>query len=798
MKLPWRTVLEDFEIALGSNSPKSWTHCALSVRQNHGYDGVWQLFGILQKNGLIQVLANHEAQHLRDEILTAALDLDSRLTVLIKAAHDLLSATGFQWPELYMRVVHYLLCHGNYERSVRWHLQLTPKFPPSTEVFGALISSFVVDPSPNMQSNLTALYVSSTNKQLYDHIIPVLFAAGHSKLARLWRKKLLIFGDYPKTSKSRPFLRFLSAYYPNILQSSEELQVSQLANRAKDLNDLQPAKSETDPNKGQYSDAILARWFASTWASVELAINLAQRLGLRVIGPRSLQSLALREYDAKMVATRIAHIENLGITISSQMYCKALVFFAKQGEDALLKDLLACDIHPDEFDDTETRQMLMAAAVREQNWQVERLLQGIEWAIESDPSTRRLHALLDYELGRRKYDKARQVLDRMEALKVNMSQQNAAQLLERTFIGLGKHPTGRKLHVKRLRDNFDALVNRAIDVTRRVALHDVAVPLKFWSLLLQNLGRVGRLAELEQLSMEVIQLYTPTLGGLIPVHPEDLPPVETRKGKQIGTIEHQLGSLTGDICPVKDFLPPNDHTFRSDARSYEALRAYPKERQSGLNWPMQPRNEESSNLDLKSTSPWDILEEDTQTDSTITDRPELSPTTTHFKDYIPADLPIRHRQHPIQRLFTTHLQRSIVRWGFDHGLKSTPSSRSLMGLSPCAASAFDVASGIRLLALLRDQGIHVDVQAIRATIVTRFALGQVPTRRKDRSRDRHELSIEHLKVLFDEAWGSEILPSPSEIARQLEQQKPQLWSRYTKLYGQSFDEEHKESNSATR
>jgi hypothetical protein len=763
------------------------------VRRNHGRDGVWQLFKLIEDKGLTQVLANHNTQFLRDELLADALDSDTRLAVLVNTAHSLLNATEFQWPDLYMKIVHHMLDSKQYERSVRWHLQLTPEFPPSREVFGALLSSFVIDTSPKMQSNLTALYVSSTEKQMYDHIIPVLFAAGLSKLARVWRKKLLAFRDSPMTTKSKPFLRFLATFYPTIVLTAEELEIGGLATKAVDTSHLSPTKAATDAARGQYSDAIVARLFASTWTSVEFAINLAQRLGLRIIGPRSLQSLALRDSDPKTVASRIAQIETLGVAISTQVYCKALVFFAKHGEDTLLADLLACDVHPDEFDDIETRQMLMASSVREENWKMERMLQGIEWAIEYDPSTRRLHAILDHELSKRKLDKARQVLDRMEALKVNMTQQSALKLMERTFWGLGKHPVGRKRHIGSEPQDFKALLDRAIDITRRVALHDVAIPIQFWSVLLYNLGRLGRFVELEQLSVEIAQLYAPPLGGLIPLHAADLPHLDSKAGSGVYFAHQQFMSVPGDGIKLCPSASQEDRQFRTEMRTLASSGAIQNEALIGLNGPVHQEStaqvwaEGLIDLDSKPLPGSDFKMESRITDGRIQSGPDVSSSTADLKEYIPADLPFSHRQHPVQKIFNAHLQRSIVRWGFDQTLKSAPSSASLIDSNSSGIVAFDVASGVRLLASLRDQGVLIDSQILRATIVARIALGQVPGRQKDKSRDRHELSIEYLKSLFDEAWGSEILPSAFELLQQLEHQKPRLWSRYSKLFGQSFD-----------
>ncbi|PNY28022.1 Uncharacterized protein TCAP_02049 [Tolypocladium capitatum] len=783
------------EAELHPDDARSWERCLAVLRhQNRGH-GVWAVFESIKERGLLDLFAQPDADMLRDEVLAAALKSDTHIAALVNVAQQLRAEGGFQWPDLYMKIIHFFLDQARFEEAIRWHLQLAPNFPPGTEVFGALLSSFVVDPSPQMQSNLTTLYVFNTERGLYDYVIPALFASGQSKLARTWRRKFILFKDVPTTTKSRPFITFLARYYPSIGLTEEELAAAGLENQflRHGTNDepLEPFGVAHHPPTGQYSDSIVAKWFASSWTSVEFAINLVHRLGLRVIGPRSLQSIALRASDAKGVTSRITQLEKLGIVIAPQTYCKVLVFFARHGEDDLLTDLLSCDIHPDEFDDVETRQMLMAASVRDGDWQRERLFQAIEWAVETGPSSRRLNSLLRSELSKQRMGKTRLVLDRMEALRVNMAQQNATQLLQRTFWRLGKHPVDRSRQRGASDTDLESPLNRAIDFTRRVACHDVAIPLQYWKLLLYNLGRLGRFDELEQLCIEIIQLYTPPYGGLVPVHREDLPRVAgsqsaaQEKAPMLPEIEvkeneadsHVTRGMHGmEIGHRYDgYKFPEDLFMRQIAllRAHEGTLAG----SSNLVPSLQTRGNERS------------LGSNEKRISRGSDNVSIQGVANQndAKEYIPADLPFTHRAHPVQKIFDARLQRSIVRWGFDRTLAARPNAPALMETDGSGIVEFDVACGVRLLALLRDQGVLIDTQILRAAVISRIALGQVAGRRRDRSRDSNEMSAENMKALVDEAWGAEILPSLPEMARELERQKPKLWSRYPKLFGKAFD-----------
>ncbi|KAH0522061.1 hypothetical protein TsFJ059_005976 [Trichoderma semiorbis] len=524
--------LQDAEVEIQPYDAASWEAVCDILSDKHGSDGVWAGFQAIWYQEKHDIIAFSDAESLRGKILSAALGSDSRLSVLFTAAQQLLAQNSFQWPDLYTSVVRFYLDHGDYEDAIRWDQQLSPIFPPGADEFGALLATFAIKPTPEMQSTLTTLYVSSTNRQLYDHIIPALFASGQSKLARTWRKKLVVFKDGPMTSNSRPFLLFLASYYPHIPLTERELAVAELnrqeiAAEADDDDTFPEVDRKRIDKRGTHSDALVAKWFASTWTSVEFAINFIYKLGVRTIGPRSLQSLALRDPDAKEVAARIDQVERLGIRISPQSYCKILVSFARNGADELLMDLLHCDIHPDEFEDMETRHSLMAEAARTGDWKMERLLQGIEWAIETGPTSRRLNSLLRSELSKRSLGKAKEVLDRMEALKISMAQASATGLLKRVFWKLDSHPphrTQRSLPRNYgFGDSDDPVLDRALNVIRRISCHDVAIPTRYWKTLLYKLGRSRRLDELDQLSLEIMQFYTPPYGGLVPVHREDLP-----------------------------------------------------------------------------------------------------------------------------------------------------------------------------------------------------------------------------------------------------------------------------------
>lgn len=726
--------LEHATSQLSSVDVKSWDRVLRDMRREYGDDGVWETFQLMRKKKYANIFARPDAESLRDVVLAAALDTDSRIAEVVELAQGLSAHEESPWPHLYYNVIHHLLSHAYYDDAVLWHLRLAPQFPPGTEALKELLVYFITDPTEKMQSSLTTMYILNTERRLYDHIVTTLFASGHSQLARTWRKTLLNFQDFPSTSDSLPFLNFLQSYYPVVQLADEEKAVSGFRKQPgisyKSVDRQVPA---LDRPNGIYTDSIVAKWFASSWTSVEFAINLVHRLGIQTIGPRSLQSLALREADAEGVSGRIAQLKNLGVTLPDQLYSMAIVMFANRGETTLLSYLLRCDVHPDEFDDPNTRRMLLAAAVRDGNKEMQLLLQsidGIESITEVPTRSHPLNSLLVDELTRGGLVKANVVLDRMEAMHIAVEQELASRILHRAFLGI----TGSVSHgIRKSLDTPDddahdpdmsekpnqAVLNRAIATTLQMARMGVAIRVRDWQTLLKNLAWSTRLAELEQLSLDILDLYGPQHGCLLSVHQADVP----------------------------------------DSVAHISKKPSSKEEQRQL---LRDRN-----------------------------RPNV-------KQLLPADLPMSHPQHPVRKIFDIPMLRKILRWGFTKtAAVALQSHSSFIDMSTAKPEHFDVARGVRLLAMMRDQGVVIDKQVLRVIVVRQIVLLQLPTR-SHHTRDSHAMRPEALKRLVDLAWGSEFLSKSRDFTQEMEKEERKLWKQYPVLFGKNFDRDNFEQEYQTR
>ena len=156
----------------------------------------------------------------------------------------------------------------------------------------------------------------------------------------------------------------------------------------------------------------------------------------------------------------------------------------------------------------------------------------------------------------------------------------------------------------------------------------------------------------------------------------------------------------------------------------------------------------------------------------------------HFQK-LPRDLPLNHEGHPLRQIFDKNLQGAIVRWGFTYTKYSHEAEASAYAIlhgedgESAEPADFHFARGIRLLAMLRDQGLTVPRMTVRKQAVIRLRdlyrgggdvryewIGGNPQLKMRRARN--QLSLSQAKKLCDLAWGWEVLPSLPELMAVLE------------------------------
>ena len=597
---------------------------------------------------------------------------------------------GVKIPKLYTTVIAFFLRQQRGRDALLWHFRLSPTFDPGRAAFVRLIRAFITDPDDEIRDTLKHLYLAGSHRDLYDELVPYLYNLGKAALARNWRGFCVLFNDVPVTMASREFLRYLAAYhsYPDNPMKESEISIAGLSTESKPTLDIAEHLDDMEEQPGSGMDAryplsylinrihgetfgvqektlndvVGARWFASSWISLDLAITAVHALGISSIGPLSLQSIALREESAAGILRRITQLQSFKIGIGTSNYSKAIRYLARNGDYETLRDLLQSDFHPDVFESKEMQATIFQSCMLSGDWKKYHLIGIVNLAASVDSAFLFSNELLLASIVDGNKQMTLQILNDMRSRNIDIFPSTSHKLSMCIGQRIGLHKGHR-----------DTDVDYLIALSRQLARTPFPPPARVWERLLWHLGRNDKIDELEYLALEVTQLYT---------------------------------SWQSSPSPTMN-LPV-----------YDVPEA------------------------MKDGSPYE-----------------------YFKP-VPRELHIRHEAHPLQAVFHSMMQKSIVRLAFNYELRHGAANARIKG-KLSRLSDFYIARGVRLLRLLRDQGVRVDPKAIKKAVLLRLTDLYGPTtgstRSLEHSKYANRMTMPEVKQLFDDAWGEDFLGSLGEI-----------------------------------
>ncbi|KAK2002000.1 pentatricopeptide repeat domain-containing protein [Colletotrichum falcatum] len=510
------------------NDASLWASVLQAAQKKHGQDGVLAVWNVVEQRKTLYDVASEGAKSFWRTILEAILHDEDKLKGALLFSEWLLHAHTAKWPSLYSTTISYCLRNGQYRRAMQWHLRLIPNFDPGREEFRSLLQEFAVIPEADMQQTLQAIYVTSLHHSLYDELIPLLYRSGRSQHCNGWRSLFLRHRDLPRpTPDSQPYLKYLARYFPSVTLQPEEQMVLGLNSPAywNDQGDthwdaIKDAQGDQGDAPGRrYSDTLGARWFATSWVPLDFAIHALHALGVRQIGPLSLQSIALRESTAHGVVARIEQLRKVNIGIGYSAYSLVLKRFAENDDNELLYALLHTDIHPDVFDDPLVLAAIRDKALKERAWNTHRLLLAIQPAMVEESVESTSNFLLQECIKCGQGRQALALLDDMRTMNIDVSTATVQHICSSILDLLPWNP-------KTTATNLDAW-NMAIAYLTRLVLLKKPVHSHYWRKIIFGLGKFGRISELEDLCLGIIDTYGKLCaleGGLLPVHYLDAPP----------------------------------------------------------------------------------------------------------------------------------------------------------------------------------------------------------------------------------------------------------------------------------
>ena len=577
----WASLLQDYDQAVvqsNAASPGSGTQRLIRQLEHENDIGIWaDIFNFChRRNGLKgahvvwQEIFNRKCLHqtggtvARDfwqTVVTSALDDEPLLESTWAYAEWLRGWHGVLWPRYYLTIVQHCLEQNQLDRAVRWHFRLSPHFDPGRTEFYKLLEAHVLDSDPAMQETLQWMYMTSTHRNLYDTVIPLLWSQGKSSLAKSWRRVLSLQGDTPSSSDVRPFLKYLLGYWPKTSLLHQELLIARSPQHQPPAHDTSATKTDRGARlrsilsrirsethgieEKPYNDELGARWFATAWVSVETAAKLVRMLGVEEIGPLSLQSVALREQDSQGVFRRIEQLETLGLSIGRSNYARAVRQLAKTNDSETLWELLHSDLHPDMFEDRGSCQSsLWEAASSTGDWGAYRLAMAVRVAVSTESMAVMLNDVTLVCVERRRKGLLLRVLDELHAENVDVSGQVSDAISQRILDDI-VHTVGPDI------DFYVAL-------SRRIASMDLPIATQAWQKLLLLLSDQGRLDDMERLALDIAHRYSSWGQSEKPgikVHPFDVPEMAREVAGEDADVHFPHHLVPRDLDLTHDWHP---------------------------------------------------------------------------------------------------------------------------------------------------------------------------------------------------------------------------------------------------
>jgi hypothetical protein len=498
-----------------------WAYLLDFRKRRYGDAGVAMFWAAVRKRGLLLPTEGSIANTIWPIFLQAEFEDKQMRYDICRYADELYDNSGEHWSKLYAYIMQHIILKEEQGSIVPWHERLIERHPPGPAVFSKLVRNIVL-----MGGDLGALkllyktkfYNTHKTYKTYGKIVPVLLAREDFHTAMQWHFFLVSRGDYPLNQKVvEPLIHHFAIYDPSKARRlktslvsagvpfadsiSDGLEGSETISREM-MNLVHGKAFGIEPKK--YSDRLGARWFATNWISLDLAINTIHALGVQGIGPLSLQAIALREADSLGVIRRIDQLKQLGISIGNSVFSKAVESFARDGEVEYLQGLLRSDQHPDSYEDRQLQEDLLAAYARAEDWAQYRLTAAIRVVGSRSSLVERYNIIQQANIFRGDRTAIFKMLEEMRVQRIPIAQKTIRHIV-RHFL-----PTRRKGHAPDpRRKNLDDL-QTAISILMTMMKFGSSVPATSWREVIRRLGMSGRLDDLEKLCLWLAAWYNPS------------------------------------------------------------------------------------------------------------------------------------------------------------------------------------------------------------------------------------------------------------------------------------------------
>lgn len=486
----------------------------------HGSQGVRSFWNRIHERGILIPTSGH----LADVFWAIFIDLgveDTRvLSQVLDHADMILQKEGRRWKKLYLRVIQQLLTSDHASLTPEWHARLLINHSPGAKTFSEMCRQ-VVFKSGNL-GVLRQIYKQSPYRNVYGKIVPTLCDQENFVDAADWHYYLVKLGDLPSEARiAFPLIQHFDKYSPvtasrindSLVDAGVPFADAMEAGRktiSREKMNLIHGETHNISVK-QYNDKLGARWFATEWISLDVAINGVTALGVQAIGPLSLQAMALREPDIKRIHARIQQLEAGGVSIGTSLYSRAIESFARKGKYDLLAGLLHSDQHPEELENYRLQESLLIKYAEAGDWAQYRLTMEIKLLSSTSPEIDKQNIELRVIASLGNISAALHGVEDMIINKGIFKTQTIACLVRCV---LAPRRKGRRPVTRKRVSGFTDL-DVCITMLQSIVRSGSYVPPGIWHEVLRRLGMLGRLQELTSLCLWLATLYR---GDRWPAH----------------------------------------------------------------------------------------------------------------------------------------------------------------------------------------------------------------------------------------------------------------------------------------
>ncbi|OBT99405.2 hypothetical protein VE01_02988 [Pseudogymnoascus verrucosus] len=512
------------------STERLWSYVECGLHQD-GSEAVRDIWEYIRSTGLHLPVQGPSAMSkggLADNIWVPIVELGFKepetLDGICQYANEMYDASGTRWLKLYFYVIQHMLLNHRGSDAVHWHDILSRRHRPGPATFQRLMRNVIISKEGDHKA-LKKIYIRNPYRSIYSKIVPVLLQNQEFDKAFDWHMFLQHHRDLPLNADIvQPLIQYFSIFDPKtakgissgLTASGNSLALGTTTEGGEDKSDsredmlsIMSGEAPGSVVKGSQADLWVARWFATKWVTLDIAINTAHALKVESIGPLALQAIALREPVAADITSRIGQLEQRGIGVGQSTYSKALTSFAKRGQQGLLEALLESDQHPLSFDDRVLQEKLLTAYAKAGDWRQHQLILAVQLASAIDPVMEQYNMQLRNHATQRDQAAIVKVLEtmRMNRIAVEIA---TIRFILRAILRPRTRGHGPDNSVP---GYVEQDIGLAISILKNIMEYNRFVPITVWREVTRRLGMLGRMNDLHGLSLWLVDQYGPDNNG---------------------------------------------------------------------------------------------------------------------------------------------------------------------------------------------------------------------------------------------------------------------------------------------